>query len=270
MAVTPSYTTLEPNIVSQITGQQPSPTTALSSSFFATSTFIYTLLFVAIVAAAFYRYALAGIWRMAASEKYVRMSNDEFKRVTLGLLGVFSMFIVIYTFNKDLLKGDVGLDALKVKGQQGVPANTGGTNTGGSTALGDEAAVRAQLSGYNFKPPCTGTQVTGCANLAGINPATITMLRQLRTACVGCYLRISGGTEGGHSATSNHGIGKEAVDMDVSPGLLEFLQMRATPVGSMTGCNIRYAWGGFKFWKEPASGCGMSTGEHFHVSFSGY
>ncbi|MFA5132264.1 MAG: hypothetical protein WC444_02980 [Candidatus Paceibacterota bacterium] len=276
MASSVSYSNLEPSIVSQITGAAVSPTTQITGSFLATSKFLYTLLFVAIVAAAFYRYALAGIWRMAASEKYVKMSNEEFKRVTVGLLGVFSMFIVIYTFNKDLLNGDVGLAVLKTEGVSGGAVVFGGGGATGATgavpagASTSEADVRAQLAGISINhDPCSGAQTTGCTNVAGLNPATITMLQKLRTACPTCSLLITGGTEP-HSANSNHGVGKEAVDLSLSSGLLNFIKTNGTAAGSMTGCDIRYAWGGFKFWDESPGCDSLTTTEHFHVSFSGH
>ncbi|MFA5132262.1 MAG: hypothetical protein WC444_02970 [Candidatus Paceibacterota bacterium] len=162
------YQNLEPSIVSQITGAAVSPTTQITGSFLATSKFLYTLLFVAIVAAAFYRYALAGIWRMAASEKYVKMSNEEFKRVTVGLLGVFSMFIVIYTFNKDLLNGDVGLAVLKTEGVKGGAMVTGGAaGTGGVAATGAVPAATVQstlssLSSGNVCGAATCSALSGC------------------------------------------------------------------------------------------------------------
>jgi hypothetical protein len=106
------YISLEPEITKEL-GIKNQPTfNGQAVSFFATSSFVYTLLFMAIVAASFYRYVLAGIWRMEASESGIRKSNEEFKRVTLGLLGVFSLFLILFTLNKDLLRGNVGLEAL--------------------------------------------------------------------------------------------------------------------------------------------------------------
>lgn len=82
-------------------------------SFYATSSFVYTLFFIAIVGAAFYEYILVGVYRMEASENGIRKSNETFKRTTWGLLGVFGLFLIIFTLNKDILTGDVGLSALQ-------------------------------------------------------------------------------------------------------------------------------------------------------------
>ena len=119
------YKTLEPNTLSALGGTAPT-FGGTSVSFYDTTSFIYTLLFISIVMAAFYGYMLAGIWRMEASESGIRKSNEKFKRVTLGLVGVFSLFLVIFTLNKDLLTGDVGLGALKAEKTAAV-AGTGVT-----------------------------------------------------------------------------------------------------------------------------------------------
>ena len=90
---TVSYTPLEGSSVKTF-GINNSPFDQ-STSFFATTSFIYTLFFIAIIGAAFYRYMLAGIMRMQASETSIRQSNDVIKKTTLGLLGVFSLFLVL-------------------------------------------------------------------------------------------------------------------------------------------------------------------------------
>ena len=110
-------------------------------SFFATSSFIYTLLFSAIVGAAFYEYILVGVYRMEASESGIRKSNETFKRTTLGLLGVFSLFLIIFTLNKGLLTGNVDLSEFKAgaisRGLRGSMAAGNGAGVGvGSVGSG--------------------------------------------------------------------------------------------------------------------------------------
>ena len=84
-----------------------------ASSFATTSGFVYTLFFTAIVIAASYRYVTAGTLRLQASESSIRASNQIIKQVTLGLLGVFSLFLILFTVNKGMLTGDIGLDYLR-------------------------------------------------------------------------------------------------------------------------------------------------------------
>ena len=163
------YQSLEPRILSQVTGKSSNGNVAITGDFFTTSTFVYTLLFVAIVAGAFYRYALAGIWRMGASEKYVKKSNEEFRRVTLGLLGVFSMFIIIYTINPDLLAGDVGWGYLKTKGGAFVRGGSGGTGGGvQSSGTGNATCTPAATTITNLQSGnvCAGAT---CKALQGCN-----------------------------------------------------------------------------------------------------
>ena len=60
----------------------------------------------------------------SGADEVLRGPNDKFKRVTLGLLGVFSLFLVLYTFNKGLLLGDVGLDSLRAASQSETAASS--------------------------------------------------------------------------------------------------------------------------------------------------
>ena len=109
-------------------------------SFFDSSSFIYMLLFSAIIGAAFYEYILVGVYRMEASESGIRKSNETFKRTTLGLLGVFALFLIIFTLNKGLLTGDVGLTSIK---SAPVPATTPSSNTNTPTNNGAVAPPAA-------------------------------------------------------------------------------------------------------------------------------
>ncbi len=107
------YKTLESKSLDALGIKAPTFGSNDTNSLLTTSTFIYSLLFTAIVLAAFYRYVIAGVYRLQASETSIRKSNEIFKQVTLGLLGVFSLFLILFTFNKGLVTGDVQLEGLK-------------------------------------------------------------------------------------------------------------------------------------------------------------
>jgi hypothetical protein len=92
------------------------------------------LLFSAIIVAAFYRYVVAGALRMQASQNSIQKSNEIIKAVTLGLLGVFSLFLILFTINKELVTGNVGLGGL-------------GGNTGGVANLSVSNVVPVSTSG---------------------------------------------------------------------------------------------------------------------------
>ena len=115
-----SYVALEENSLESLGIKTPS--FEGDASFLATSTFVYMLFFSAIVVAAFYRYVVAGIFRMQASQNSIQKSNEIIKTVTLGLLGVFSLFLILFTINKGLVTGDVGLGEFKAG--TGVRSNT--------------------------------------------------------------------------------------------------------------------------------------------------
>jgi hypothetical protein len=82
-----SYIQLEPSSFRGIISDDKVPKyDGTDVSFYATSSFIYTLFFIAIVGAAFYEYILVGVYRMEASENGIRRSNETFRRTTWGLL----------------------------------------------------------------------------------------------------------------------------------------------------------------------------------------
>jgi hypothetical protein len=277
-----SYTSLEPSY-SQTLSQDGRPlsfSTSNAVSLFTSTSFLWSAGIMICVVAAGFMYMRAGALRMQASEAGVRKSNEEIKRTTIGLIGVLSLFVILYTFNKGLLRGDVSLISLKASPYGGSSATvaTGGTtagagaedvSTGGSG--GTEEANRKTLGdagiGIN-NAACADSSSRGCTNVGNINSASIAILLKLKSEC-GCSILVTGGSEpNGHSATSNHGPGKEALDIQFDAQLETFLKSKSV-VGNTSPCNIKYGYSGFIFWDEPASGCGESTARHFHASFTG-
>jgi len=128
-----TYTSLEPSFAQSLGATNPTFATGGAVELFASTSFLYSLGIMLSVVAAGVMYARAGLWRMEASERGVRRSNEEIKRTTLGLLGVLSLFVVIYTFNPDLLTGEVGLRNLRAGGM----VSGGGGDFGGGGATGD-------------------------------------------------------------------------------------------------------------------------------------
>lgn len=269
-----SYTRLEESTILPGNTFDTGITPSLSSS----TSFIFMLMIIACIGAAGFVYMRGGLWRMQASVKGIEKSNEEFKRGTLGLLGVLSMYLLLYALNKGILLGDVGLDGLKavrVAGQARTGTAVNNTSTSPTSGVpvstdGSEQQNRATLQavGIRFnKDPCVGGN-TSCTNVGGIDPRTINMLLDLKAGC-NCDIQITGGSEPGHSKNSNHGPGKEAVDISLTEPLLTFLKSKGGVVGNTPPCNIRYSWGGFIFWDE-AQGCdGIGGARHFHVSFTG-
>ena len=110
-----SYTPLEGGFINSISGNVTDITSIGGTSFFASTSFIYTLAFVVIIVAASFRYAYAGTLRLPGSEEGIRKSKEEFRRVTYGLLGVLGLWLILATVNKDMLTGNVSLGALRLE-----------------------------------------------------------------------------------------------------------------------------------------------------------
>ena len=143
------YQVLEPSITNQLGVGSLSFSTNGVVSFATSVSLLWTLGILACVAATGFVFVKGGLFRMQASEAGIRKSNDEFKRGALGLLGVLSLFLLIFTINKGLLVGDVGLSALQTS------VSAGGTTGGLTAAIPASPAAGA--------PAGSGSTATNCA-----------------------------------------------------------------------------------------------------------
>ncbi len=277
MATPTSYVPLEGGLTQAITGKSLAFDTNSTPTLFTSTSFLYTLFFVVIVVVAASKYAQAGLLRMEASESGIKKSNEVFKKTTLGLLGVFSLWLILSTVNKDLLTGNVGLDALRSKssgtfgggGATGVisrpssardnppiPANN--DDPKGWDAIKNDSTVRKQLLDNNItvnKGVCNNPTQTSCTTVGGWPQETVTMLMQLRNTCSG-GIEVTGGNEAGHSS---HGPGKSPVDLSMNkPGNLNAC-ISAFPAGpTLNYCKKTYVNFGHIF-------CDENGTPHWHV-----
>ncbi len=235
-------------------------------SFYDISSFVYTLFFVAIIAAAFWEYILVGVYRMEASESGIRKSNETFKRTTLGLLGVFSLFLIIFAINKGLLTGDIQIGraspvatpvtttvttASSTRTSSNIPRNN--DDPVGWESIKNDPAVRSQLASLPNggitvnKKVCVTPVQTSCTTVGSLPSETISMLSSLRSDCPGAIM-VTGGTEAGHKS---HGPGRSPVDLSLyTPGGLEAC-IRAFPAGpSVSFCKRTYVKYGYIFCDE--------------------
>jgi len=260
------------------------PTFTGTPTLFASSSFIFALSITIVIVAASFRYAYAGVLRLPASEEGIRKSKEEFRRVTYGLLGVLGLWLVLFTVNKDMLTGEVTLSALKSSGGGGgagaltqtvpttVPVTTPPVTTPPAASSASEAANRATLAAARIEinnPACATPSSTGCTDVGGLESNIMSAVLALKAQC-NCYVKVTGGSEkAGHSATSNHTLGK-AVDISFTPELLSFFENNATKVGTNAPCGITYRFSGLIFWDEK-TGCvaGTSNPRHFHASYTG-
>ena len=188
-----TYIPLEPSF-SQSLGIKDAPAFKAGevASLFTSTSFLYSFAIMLSVVAAGVMYARAGIYRMQASEAGVRKSNDEIKRTTIGLLGVLSLFVIIYTFNKGLLTGDVGLDGLKVKS---FTSGGGGVYGGGGATAGDQGPVGAscQTKEATISALTSSAGICGnarCTVLSGCNYKPYLSTIQSESAKVGVDYKV--------------------------------------------------------------------------------
>jgi hypothetical protein len=257
-----TYNLLEPKITQEIGGAPLGFDTARDVSLFATTEFLFTTSIMLIIGVAAGRYMLAGVWRIEASERGVRKSNEEIKRVTLGLLGVLSLFVILYTFNKGLLLGDVGLAGL---GSGTTPTSQLPVETKvppQAVTNGTEQANRDALTAQGItvnNPPCTATKTTECTNLADLPQSAMSMLIQLKDSCPGSSVVVTGGTEPGHKT---HGPGKAVIDIRIGDEKLDSCISKfvlVNPPLAKSWCNRAYRGLGFTFCDE------VSSQPHWHA-----
>jgi hypothetical protein len=164
-----TYESLEPSFSQSLgLGKGVSFSTDAPVSLFTTTSFLYSLAIMISVVAAGFIYARAGLWRMQASEAGVRKSNEEIKRATLGLLGVLSLFVILYTFNRGLLSGEVGFKDLRVGGY----TSGGGGDFGGAGATG-EIPRSTGTSVSCESPQATISKLTAPGGICGGTQCTI-------------------------------------------------------------------------------------------------
>ena len=164
-----NYVPLEPDYFTATGAKAPTFNADGVASLFASTSFLYTLGIMICVVAGGVMYARAGLIRMQASERSVRKSNEEIKRITLGLLGILSLFVIIYTFNRNILTGDVGLSGLRSSGGGAVTTGVvGGGTTGGAsnassrTCADKDAVIKSLTSQQGICGNATCTALSGC------------------------------------------------------------------------------------------------------------
>jgi hypothetical protein len=163
-----SFTPLEPTFSKAVPAFQAPSFNAANPSFFATTSFVYTLLFVIIVTSAFFMYGRAALLRIQISGAGRAKSNEEIRRVTLGLLGGLLLFPLLYTFNRDLLLGEVGLSGLKAV-RPGVAQGGGQSSVTGNVTNPSNIPVSSGPLGATIANAALSYRGTSTANAPGTN-----------------------------------------------------------------------------------------------------
>lgn len=160
-----SHTLLEQELTGTISKNLPlSFNTSSVPSLFASTAFIYVSLVSACVVATVAVLARGSFLRIQASEAGIRKSKEEWRRGSLGLLGVLLLFVILYTLNRDLLVGDVGLDGLRVSRGVYTNGNMTFSPSGTSRACESKESVVSSLSS-----PSGLCGNTTCSVLSGCN-----------------------------------------------------------------------------------------------------
>ncbi len=114
-----------------------------NTSFFSVISFLMMLSFIAVVGVASIMIVKGGMLRMKASEESIRSSNEVFRRVVFGVLGVFSLFIIITTINSGLITGDIDLGKLRVGSGDAITTNNLTTKEVTTSSKSTSGAVNA-------------------------------------------------------------------------------------------------------------------------------
>jgi hypothetical protein len=156
-----SYTSLDNSFSSAVAGTLDKNFTGGSAALFTSIDFLFRFgLVVITVVGAGMLVSSVGLLRMTGTPGNIAKSNENLKRISFGLLGVYSLITLLYTFNRDLVNGDIGLDALRVQGggvdvvvsSSGAPSETQASTTGPSTTsskscTSPESTKQAVVSG---------------------------------------------------------------------------------------------------------------------------
>jgi hypothetical protein len=278
-----SFSPLESKISSQfeIKGSS-SVTDGLSGSF--ELLFTISIVFAVIVGA--FSLAYAGGLRVGVdgfSSSKISKSNDIFRRVFLVLIIILPLTLFLKIINPDFLRTDISLRELRANkvniDEQSEHSNPSTQDQKtpeskqGNSQPGVENVVGGADSIYRNKLLSSGIKINPNVNFEGINPSSVDLLVNLKSACPKCNIIVTSAVRTGN-LNSNHLPGKGAIDLGIDQNIISFLKSNGTPV-SAGGCQEKDKWGGYIFWYEwnisTNTKCSAgATGPHYHVSPNGW
>lgn len=201
--------------------------------------------------------------------------RDFVTNAIYGLLLVIGAYAILYTINPNMLSFNLTLGTPSITPTTGT-VTPSVQNVGGNVAgvpmnrlqIDADNLIRQQVNGRLsvYAGPCLQGQTSGCVNLNGLQVGVIDNLKRTADAC-NCDLRLTGGTEAGHSTGSAHNRGS-AVDFTAPASLAQTLTTQSNP---LRACGIYPGPSGGQFlWEPRGSTCGgdvPSSNDHWHVSF---
>jgi len=256
---------------------------------------VFTLAIGLAAAMAFVMISWGGFTLITTDSVYGKQEGREkVWNAVKGLVLVLGAWAILFTINPQLVNFNLNVST---PDYSQIPTITVSDGNGGTinvtplttAQLADDTTVRSALknSGVEvYAPACQANSTTNCVNVTGLQTDTVLGVEGLQLACKnaggssdGC-VTLSGGTEGGHSATGGHSDGT-AVDIKVTdPTLNTVITSNATGCtnggkpctsGGMTAGNT-YTYGNGSYYWEPkgccaAPGVPASSGDHWHVNY---
>jgi len=216
-------------------------------------------------ALAFVMITLGGITYATSDAVFQKSQGKEWiTNAIWGLLLVIGAWVILNTINPKILSFNLSLPKPNIAPST-APATAGVPMTEEEKRA--DTAVRNRLTALNIgvnAGPCTQGQTSGCTNVNGLQESVIVGLQRLKNACK-CLVKITGGTEGGHTTGSVHNSG---IAVDIDP--VDYIKNELKRQNRLVACQIHSAFGGNFMWEPRGSTCGgnvPSTNDHFHAVF---
>ncbi len=197
-----------------------------------------------------------------------------------GLLLVIGAWIILYTINPQILNFSLLLPKSEIDTSMVVKGMGSGTTVPGykldTAQLAKDTEMRKDLKdNYGIEVnagPCTNGEIRGCTNLVGMPGNAYSGIKDLKVSCGGCYVQITGGTEGGHET---HGLNRAVLDVAKNSGLDKYIteymksrNLQPTPTRFGPIYTVKLNNGQtIQALDEGASAPG-STGAHWHITFN--
>ena len=229
MAESGDYTLLAP--LPGLSGIGPCPASGCTTNLPAYLPAVFKLSIGIAAAMAFFMITLGGITYATADAVFKKEQGKKWiTNAIWGLLLVIGAWVILNTINPQILNFDLVLPKPKIETPPSVA--TSGVSPGYVMTEAqkiEDQDVRNILKkdAAPYAGPCTEGQTTGCVNLNGLPNKAVTGIQDLNKACGGCYVVITGGTEGGHVG---HGIGISVVDVRREANLTNYIITNKTRV----------------------------------------
>lgn len=246
------------------------------------------------VALAFIAITIGGVMYATSDALSNKSAGKEaIENALWGLLLVIGAYLILQTINPKILDFSLTIDQFTTTNNGGT--GTGGTGGGGGVTFSAPCCTynptTRVLNGYTLTAAqqqdnirvieylhtngvevnngaCSTGAVTGCTNVTGLPASAQARLIAMKNACnsafAGCFVEVTGGTEGGHAS---HGPNLPVVDISPNASINAYFAktnpQAKTPVN---GTQVNIPGGGTATY-ETTGANGRATGNHWHIRF---